>query len=498
MKNRLYLNTFTSVIYQILSVVVGLIVPRLILVQYGSDINGLVSSITQLLSIISMLDLGVGAVIQSSFYKPLINKDWNTVSQIYSSGTIFFKKIAQILTIYIILLCLYFSYFKSEDYSSIFTITLILAISINFLAQYYFGICNTLLLNADQKIYLITIINIIGLILNFAITVLLLKLNSNIQTVKFASSLVYLLKPAALAYYVNRTYPLKKIRKPNANAIPEKWNGLAQHLASHLTNSLDNVLLTLFGNFLMISIYNVYTLPLISIKTFIEVISNSFKSYFGSLIAQNDSKLLSKFDLYEYTMHYSITIVMASCMILLVPFVMVYTKGVNDIQYQNNVFALFICLAYTAYALRIIYTNVIFASGKFKATQNYCILECVINLVISLILVKPLGIIGVAIGTLISSQYRLIISAYYLSKNVINLKFKNFLFLLLVDVLCFMLVILFWHFFEYRVSNFLNWFIYAVSVFAINVIICFIIYFTLLPKRTNDLLNYVFREFKGK
>ena len=70
-KKRLILNTCSSLIFQVITIVCGFILPRLILEAFGSAVNGLVNSITQFLAIISFLELGVGAVIQSSLYKPL-------------------------------------------------------------------------------------------------------------------------------------------------------------------------------------------------------------------------------------------------------------------------------------------------------------------------------------------------------------------------------------------------------------------------------------------
>ena len=70
---KLALNTITSLVLQVVSVICGFILPRLILESFGSDVNGLVNSITQFLGVITLLDLGVGAVVQSALYKPLIS-----------------------------------------------------------------------------------------------------------------------------------------------------------------------------------------------------------------------------------------------------------------------------------------------------------------------------------------------------------------------------------------------------------------------------------------
>ena len=68
---KLMKNTISSFVFQITTIICGFILPRLILQQYGSEVNGLINSLNQFLGVISFLELGVGAVIQSALYKPL-------------------------------------------------------------------------------------------------------------------------------------------------------------------------------------------------------------------------------------------------------------------------------------------------------------------------------------------------------------------------------------------------------------------------------------------
>ena len=96
---KLLLNTSTSVIYQVVSVVCGLIVPKIFIEYYGSSVNGLVSSIAQFLNFITLLELGVGAVVQSALYKPLADKNKTEISKIIVSSEKFFKRIAYTISI---------------------------------------------------------------------------------------------------------------------------------------------------------------------------------------------------------------------------------------------------------------------------------------------------------------------------------------------------------------------------------------------------------------
>lgn len=478
MKKKLYINTIVSLIFQVSSVVIGLILPRLILQTFGSDVNGLVQSITQMLSVISLLDLGVGAVVQAALYKPLANNDKDSINSIYWSAKKFFNIIAGILIIYVCGLCVYYGIFKSNTYGWVYTCTLIGAIAISYFAQYYFGICNMLLLNADQKVYIVTIVNLFGLFANAIATIILLHLNMSIQVVKLTSSLIYLLRPLILEFYVRRNYKIKRTKVIEKDAIPQKWSGLAQHIASVVTNSVDNVVLTIFSTFSMVSIYAVYVLPLNSIKNLIDVTSTGYKSFFGMLIAKNNKKILNnEFNKYEVMMHYVILIIFITIFRTLIPFVMVYTSGVNDANYNNLSFCVSITLAYMMYSLRLPYTNVIAAAGKFKETQIYCLIECLLNIILSVVLVNICGLTGVAIGTVISSGYRLLSAVWYLNKDILYRTLQKFASQVLTDVIAASISIFITAFIKFEIKDFIMWFVYAAIIFSISVAVCTVVFF---------------------
>ena len=101
--NKLRKNTITSIIYQITLIVSGFILPSIIIGTFGSETNGLVNSIKQFLQMIAFLEMGVGAVVQSALYKPLVDRDERKISEIVVSGSNFFKLIGRILAVYVIM-----------------------------------------------------------------------------------------------------------------------------------------------------------------------------------------------------------------------------------------------------------------------------------------------------------------------------------------------------------------------------------------------------------
>ena len=477
MKKNLYFNNITSIVYQVFAVLIGLFLPRVILGNYGSEISGLVNSITQFLSIISLLDLGVGAVVQSNLYRPLVEKDYDKVTKIYLSSVKYFGLIAKILIAYVFVLCLYFSCFKSDIFPPLFSITLIISISISYFAQYYFGMTNTLLLNSDQKNYIVSLSNLISLIVNAIITVLLIRIDVNIQVVKLTSSIIFLFKPLFYNYYVKKNYPLNYNLKINENYISNKWSGLFQHVAVVITGSIDVFLLTIFSTFNNVSIYNIYVLPLNSIRNLFEVVSNNYKSFFGKLIAKNNSKiLLSEFNKYEVIYHYVSTTVFSVCLVMITPFVQIYSSVVSDANYFQPIFGYIISLAYYIFVLRMCYTNIIFSAGKFKETNKYSALECIINFVLSLILVLKYGLVGVAIGTIVSSGYRLLLPAWYVKKDILKRKYSLFLKQLIVDVISIFFFLMIANHVTIDTTSFINFIISCCFNVTIAILTCLVIF----------------------
>ena len=78
---KLYFNTVGALAYRLVMVVSGFILPRFFLVAYGSNINGLVNSISSFLGFIALADLGVSSVVESSFYGPLAKNQRKETSE---------------------------------------------------------------------------------------------------------------------------------------------------------------------------------------------------------------------------------------------------------------------------------------------------------------------------------------------------------------------------------------------------------------------------------
>lgn len=467
-KKRLYANTLFSIINQFVVLICGFILSRFILKEYGSEVNGLLSSITQFLGFISMLDLGVGAVIQSTLYKPLADEDNRCVSLIFNSAKTFFRTIALILLVYVVVLCFIYPKFINRSFNSAVSISLILTISISSFTQYFFAVPHQLLLNADQRMYVQCNIQTITVILNTIISVILIVSGSSIQTVKLAASIVFLIRPAFLTFYVKKNYSIDYKLTSKEEQIEQKWNGMAQHCATVVMNNTDVIILSVVSTLSDVSVYSVYNLVLTGIRQFMTVLSNAFMAPFGNIFAKKETELLNEtFAIYEWFVHTSVVFVFAGTIKLIVPFVLVYTRGITDTNYEVPLFAVLICCAQAMYCFRIPYNTIVCAACHYRETQTSAIIEMVLNIVISLVFVHEFGLVGVAIGTIVAMTYRTFYFVWYLKENILARSPFHFVKHLVIDVLQILLIIAISSFVQLKIDNYIQWIVLAIIDCAI-------------------------------
>lgn len=494
------INMLVALIGQILTIFCGLIIPRLIIQTFGSGVNGLTSSINQFLGYIILLEAGVGGVVRAALYKPLADKDIFSISGIIKATEKFFKVIAIIFIGYLFVLAIVFPLVVKDEFNFIFTFTLVLIIGISMFFQYYFGITYQILLQADQRQYVNSILQIITILLNAILVVFLINWGASIQIVKLTSALVFILRPMILNIYVKRKYKIINKCDANNEAIKQRWDGLGHHIAYLLHNNTDIVLLTIFSNVKEVSVYSVHFMVVSSIKTLIVTFSSGLEAAFGNMIVKNEKDTLERnFRMFEFFIFTATTILFISTAFAIIPFISLYTEGVNDVNYYRPVFAYLLIAAEAIYCIRIPYNAVILAAGHYKQTKKGAFLEAGINIVISLICVNIYGIVGVALGTLFAMLYRTLEYAVYLSKNILKRNIKHFLKRCIIYFFTAVLIIVVNNLGDFgSVNSYLEWFLYGVKITLLSTIITLSVGIIFYYNDMKNLLKSIKRIFLKK
>ena len=497
-QQKLKANMISSLVLQITVFISGIILPRLFIESYGSRVNGLISSIQQFLGFITLGEMGIGAVIQFNLYKPLSEKKWDEISAIVTSANRFFNKLLKCIVIYIVILAVCLPIKVLGQFSYLYTCTLVMSISISYIMQYYFGMTYRQLLDADQISFVRIIPQIVQIIINLIVCVLLIRSKVSIQVVKMITSILYSIQPVVIYIYCKKKYPRvdNKIHLDN-EPIKQKWNGIAQHIASVVLKDTDVVVLTLFSTLENVSIYAVYNLVINGIEIIIESVINNFTAYFGELYAKSRTReLKNKFDEFEAIYHVILTIIFFCIGRLIVPFVSVYTYGINDANYIVPVFALILTIAQWLYCARLPYHIMIKAAGHYRGTQNSAFIEAVLNVIISVTTVYAWGIVGVALGTAVAMLYRSVYYWIYLRKNILVRPLKKVLFIYGRDCIIVILAYVFTIKMSLQECTYFSWFVLATMVFVITTVVAIFIFLLTDLQRTRAIIRSIHQHLK--
>lgn len=446
-KKSAMLNIIFSLVLQFVLFAKGLLLQRIIIPIYGSDVNGLVSSIAQFLSYISLLEAGVGSIFITSLYQPLAKGDIAGVSGIINKQKHFYKKIGAIFALYVVVLCIFYPLIAKTNAPKPYIVSFVLILSVSTFTEYFVSLPYASLISADQKIRINYIVSIVYTLINIGVSLVCASLRTDIRMIYLLMCVLQLLRPVFYTLYVKKHYPLDKNAVPDKTVLNQRWNGMAHHFAFYVHTNTDAAILTMFMGTAWVSVYNVYGAIIFGIARIVLSISSGVAAGLGNLIASGDKEQINKtVSQFELVQGAATTVLYTITALLLIPFIRVYTANMTDTNYIQPLFGYILVVAEAIYCFRCIYSTVSMNANKYKETQAGAIFECVVNLSVSLVLAVgfKLGICGVALGTTVGMLVRWIFEVVFLSRNVIyrsvwqakKIMFVSFVVLLISFAIC--------------------------------------------------------------
>ena len=428
-------NTTVQIILEIVTIISGFIVPRLIIGTFGSDTNGLVISITQFFGYLTVLQTGIGGVAKAALYKPLADNDIAKTSSLIKSIESFFQKIGYFSIAYLVILMIVFPVLIYPAGNTAETALLVLIIWLGVFSQYYFGLTYQFLLQADQRYYVFSFTQIAVVILNTILSVVMIKCGFSILMVKLVSSFIFFARPVFLSAYCKKKYSLDQRAVKDDSLLKQRWDGFGHTIAYFIHSKTDVFVLTIFSTLANVSVYSVYAYVTSGLSLLMNTVATSVQSAFGNMIARQERENIKKnYHAYVCFNNALVMILFSTAIITILPFMKLYTASFEYSGYIDGTFAFLLFVAEATYCIRMPYQTIVLAAGHYKQTRNGAFAEAGINIVISVCLVYWLGIIGVTIGTLVAMMIRTIQYIRYLSKNIVSEKPEKQYVWVIVDI----------------------------------------------------------------
>ncbi len=498
---KFFKNGLTSALHQVVVMIAGFIVPRIMLTCYGSEINGLVTSITQFISYFNLVEAGLASAATFALYKPLADGDQAKINGVVSASRRFYNISGGIFMALSISLALIYPLFvKTEALSPFFVAHLVLVIGASGALEFTTMSRYRVLLAADQRTYILSLATIVAIFINTVVIAVFSSLGADIVVVRAIALSSVFVRSAILALYVHRHYKgIDYHAKPDNKALNKRWDALILQLLGTIQLGAPVVIATAFCSLELVSVYTVYYMVINGINGVLAIFQSGLASAFGEVIAKKETETLkASFGDFEYSYHFLVTVIYTITGIMLLPFVLIYTNGVTDANYNLPLFGFLFVLSGIFYNIKTPQSMLINSAGLYKETRAQTIIQGAIMVVLGFALAPFFGLEGIMIASILSNLYRCIDLCFFIPKNVTELPVRQSIISMAVSVLTSVGLMVPFFFIKLTPQNYLSWTIEAIVVAVYSFFGSTIIFFILSPQKMKNVLSRLLRFVKKR
>ena len=499
---KFFKNSITTALYQIVVMIAGFITPRIMLSYYGSEINGLVTSVSQFISYFNLVEAGLASAAAYALYKPLAEKDNGEISAIVSASRRFYNISGGLFFALTIILSLIYPIFvKADALSPTLVALLVLVIGASGALEFLTMSRYRVLLSADQRTYILSLATIAAVVINTAVIAVLSSFGANIVLVRLVALSSVFLRSGILMLYVKKNYKsVDYYAKPNNKALSKRWDALILQILGTIQVGAPVVIATACCSLELVSVYTVFYMVINGINGILSIFQSGLAAAFGEVIAKDEKETLKQsFTDFEYTYHILVSVIYSITGIMLISFVKIYTSGINDANYNVPIFGFLFVLSGILYNIKTPQSMLINSAGLYKETRVQTIIQGAIMVVGGFALAPFWGLEGIIIASCLSNLYRCIDLCFFIPKNVTGLPKRNSLISMLITTLTSVLLILsFGKIFEIQAENYIEWVLWAVLAGIYSLVGTVLVFALYSPKGMKRVLERMLRFIKRR
>ncbi len=458
-------NSFTMALQQVVAMGAALIIPRILLSVYGSEINGFVVSVTQFISYFLLVEAGISGASIYALYKPLAERNIVAINGILSAAKKFYQTSGYIFLALVCLLAVLYPVFAKTLQLAFWQIALVVfALGTKGVLDFFTLSKYRVLLTASQKSYIISLAQIVYLVLNVLIVWTLAKRGFSLVTVQVAVVFSVFARSWILYYYTHKHFPyVDYSASPDKESVKDRWNVLYLQLLGSAQNALPIILATVFTSLKEVSVFSVYNLVLNGIASLLGIFTSGLAASFGDVIVRRQRKILKEStQQFEQTYYMVITVVYGVCLLLILPFVKLYTTDITDINYIWPWLGFLFVVRGVLNHLKVPQGMLVISAGMYRQTRWQSTIQALIAAVGGLIGGRFWGLYGIVGGLILSDIYRDIDLLFFIPKHLTKLSYKRTLRHIMLVLITFVLTSIVWLICPFYICTVWQWVLYAI------------------------------------
>ncbi|WP_455682810.1 lipopolysaccharide biosynthesis protein [Thomasclavelia sp.] len=491
-KSVLY-NVSSGILNQLITLSLGIIIPRLVLVNLGSESNGLLNSINQVIIYLALLEGGVGLTITKALYGPVAKEDKNEINGIMSAANIFYRNVGKMYFIGILVISLIYSITIETTLSRIVVFFVCFVTGLPQVINFFFQGKFRTLLSVDGKGYVLTNLSTFSYIFSSLTKIGLLLSGFGILEIQIMYLVINLLQMIYIILFVRKNYSWINLKcQPMNNKIGKRRSVFIHQISGFIFSNTDMIILTYFCDLTTVSIYSIYTMFYSMINTLISNFTGSFNFIMGQTFNTNREKYLEYQNIYE-TFNIMLTFALLFVLyICIIPFLKLYTNGITDANYIDNLLPLLFMIVQLIQCGRLASQKVIEYAGEFEKTQWHAFVEMILNITVSILGAYFFGIYGVLLGTIIALVFRSVVMINYAYKKILNMSplkvyVKWFCNIILLNIMIFV-----YNYLTFNLDTYLSILIFAIICLFISITLFFILACIIDKKMKSFIFNNIY------
>lgn len=412
-------NFIFAVASQVITVALSFITRTCLIYCLGIEavsINGL---FTEVITALSLAELGVGSAIVYNLYKPLAEGDHQKVSQLMNLFRKAYRIIALATLVIGISLTPWLQFFirdLSYDISYIRVIYLMFVFQsvVSYLFSYKLA-----LLEADQNSYIVTKISTIFRIIGTILILIILVTTKKYIFFLGANILLVIVTNAYASHVVDKKYPYinKNERLPKeerTQIFGNIRNIFVKQFAGRVVDSTDNILISTLVSTLLVGYYSNYLVVIGVFKQLADKMMAAATASMGNLyVTERTENKIETLNRLTFIFYVFASIASVGTFACVQPFIKLWLGDNYLLDY--SVVAILCLLLVTEITYQPLSTAM-HLSGFFEIGRNISFVSAVMNLAVSIVLGMKIGLIGIFIGTMCTYTIEIITKIHYLFK----------------------------------------------------------------------------------
>ena len=460
-------NVAASAVYQAVALIAGFVIPRVLLVHYGSEANGLVSSIGQFIACFNLVEAGLSGAGVLALYKPIADDDKEGISAILSATRRLYLQVGGIFCGLILALAVLYPLFKPTAVLSLAGVSiLVCALGARSFFEFFAVSKHRVFLTASQKVWVISLVSALTNLLNMGVIALGAHFGASLWLLYVLAVSPIFLRSILLALYVRGTAPwIDFSAPPRFEALQKRWDVLFLQILGVVQSGSPIILATIFFSLPTVSVFSVHNLVLVGIGAILGVLGSGLFASFGDVIARRETEALQRaIREYETAFYAAIAVLYAVAAVLITPFVQLYTRRVTDADYFQPLFAFLIVLNGLFFQLKTPQGMLVISAGLYRETRVQSSIQAGIIVVLGLILTPFFGLVGLAAAMIASNVYRTIDLLFFIPRHVTHLPVRETAGRMLLCLVTFALIFVPCHLFGIKAGTPFAWVAAAVLV----------------------------------